>query len=152
MENLSREELRIGNYILGSIYVDKEDAELDLRENYSEAAEWKLVIVEGIPHEFDECTVWTDDEYYRLKPFPLKDYHLRMFGFICEGDNGNYWMDLKTHGLQLIPSQGFWYPVYIDYGEMASDIEQHVSLKRVKYIHQLQNLFYVLEGKNLEFE
>lgn len=154
MENLSREELRIGNYIFGSIYVDTEDAKDDLEKHYREETEWQITEVEGIPHEYDEYAVWVDDEYYRLKPLPLKDYHFSQFEeFHFFKDNQGGWVvDLFTNYLELMPAPEGWYPVYAEYSEVSSEPEQRIHLKCIKYVHELQNLFYILEGKDLKFK
>jgi hypothetical protein len=71
------------------------------------------------------------------------------FGFMKD-NNGNYWIDLQTHYLELMPSNGYWYPVYAQVPEMSHEDDQCVSLNRIQYVHELQNLFFALTGNELE--
>lgn len=77
--------------------------------------------------------------------------HLTGFGFIKD-DNGNYWIDLQTHYLELIPSNGYWHPTYAQVTEMSHEDEQRVSTNRIEFVHELQNLFFALTGRELEMK
>ena len=77
--------------------------------------------------------------------------HLTGFGFVKD-DNGNYWIDLQTHYLELMPSNGYWYPVYAQVPEMSHEEEQRVSTNRIEFVHELQNLFFALTGTELEMK
>jgi len=77
--------------------------------------------------------------------------HLTGFGFVKD-NNGNYWIDLQTHYLELMPSNGYWYPVYAQVPEMSHEDEQRVSTNRIEFVHQLQNLFFALTGTELEMK
>ena len=77
--------------------------------------------------------------------------HLTGFGFVKD-NNGNYWIDLQTHYLELMPSNGYWYPVYAQLPEMSQECEQRVNTNRIKFVHELQNLFFALTGQELEMK
>jgi len=77
--------------------------------------------------------------------------HLTGFGFIKD-NNGSYWIDLQTHYLELIPSEGYWYPVYAVVPEMSHEDEQRVNTNRIQFVHELQNLFFALTGNELEMK
>jgi hypothetical protein len=79
------------------------------------------------------------------KPIKLTTEHLTGFGFM-QDENGNYWIDLQTHYLELVPSDGAWHPVYVQVPEMSQEDEQRVSLNRLQHVHELQNLYFVLTG------
>lgn len=64
-------------------------------------------------------------------------------------NNNNYWKDLQTHYLELMPLNGYWYPVYAQLPEMSHETEQRVTINRIKFVHELQNLFFVLTGNEL---
>lgn len=75
--------------------------------------------------------------------------HLTGFGFVKD-DNGNYWINLQTHYLELMPSNGYWHPTYAQVPEMSHEEEQRVSTNRIEFVHELQNLFFALTGTELE--
>jgi hypothetical protein len=66
--------------------------------------------------------------------------------------NGNYWIDLQTHYLELMPSNGYWYPVYAQVPEMSHEDEQRVSTNRIEFVHEMQNLFFAITGRELEMK
>ena len=69
-----------------------------------------------------------------------------------EDNNGHFWKDLHSHYLEFIPMPDGFYPIWASVGEMSSEPEQRVSLNRINYVHQLQNLFWVLTGQELEIK
>jgi len=74
--------------------------------------------------------------------------HLTGFGF-TKDNKGNYYLDLQSHYLEIIPSNGYWYPVIAQVPEMSHEEEQRVSINRIEFVHELQNLIYVLTGDKL---
>jgi hypothetical protein len=87
-----------------------------------------------------------------IQPIPLTPEILEQCGFVIDG-NGTYWINLQTHYLELINGgDSDFYPVYAQLPEISSESEQRVSLNRVKYLHELQNLFYSLRGEELTFQ
>lgn len=74
---------------------------------------------------------------------------LTRFGFVKD-DNGNYRIYLQARYLKLMPSNGYWYPVYAQVPEMICEDEHRVSTNRIEFIHELQNLFFELTGENLK--
>ena len=73
------------------------------------------------------------------------------FGFIKDSE-WSYRIPLQTHYLELIPSEQHWYPVYAEVHEMSHQDEQRVGLNRIRFVHELQNLFFTLTGKELEIK
>lgn len=67
-----------------------------------------------------------------------------------EDNNGTFWLNLQTHYLELIKMPDGYYPVYAQLPELSSEAEQRVSLNKISYVHQLQNLYYCLTGNELE--
>jgi len=84
-----------------------------------------------------------------FKPIPLTEEWLRQFGFLKD-DDGNYWIDLQTHYLELVPSRGYLYPTYVQVPEMSYEDEQRVIINRIEFVHELQNLYFALRGEELE--
>lgn len=83
------------------------------------------------------------------QPIPISFDWLKSFGFIKDTSNGNYWLNLQTHYLELMESNCYWYPVYAEVPELLSLPEQRVSLNNIQYIHQLQNLYFALTETEL---
>lgn len=74
--------------------------------------------------------------------------NLTKHGFVKTGDQ-NYMIDFQTHYLELMPFDKYWYPIYAQYAEMSHEHEQRVSLRRIKYMYELDLLFFVLRGEDL---
>ena len=51
--------------------------------------------------------------------------------------------------LEFIEMPDGFYPMYAQLPELSSEEEQRVALNRIKYVHELENLFFVLTGKEL---
>lgn len=80
---------------------------------------------------------------------PLSDDWLIDFGFQKYHAWEYRWM---TGGLQLIETNGFWYPAVFSHPEMSHEDDQCVSLNRIQYVHELQNLFFAITGEELELK
>lgn len=110
------------------------------------------VQVEGIEKYDDKefVKIWGGEWHHlsAIDPIPLTEDWFNKFGFIKD-NNGSYWVNLQTHYLSLIPSYGFWYPTYAELPEMSHEDEQMVNLNTIEFIHQLQNLYFALTGKEL---
>ena len=91
-------------------------------------------------------------EYYKdLEPIKLTDGILSLYGFKKDGI-GNMWIDLVTHWLSLNPVSSYYYPLYAELPEMSHEDEQRVFLNRIQNLHELQNLFFAINGTELELK
>lgn len=101
--------------------------------------------------EGNEGDVWEED-IISLTPIPLTEEILLKCGFKLD-DNKNYWLSLELDKhLDLIKSEGYYYPQLVQEPEMSCDNISVVSLNRISALHQLQNLFKALTGNNLNIE
>jgi hypothetical protein len=82
------------------------------------------------------------------EPIPLTPEILEKVGFVID-NNGSYWKSLGTHYLEFIITNGWYYPVYAQLAEVSSEAECKVGLNRIQFVHQLQNLYFVLVGEEL---
>ena len=71
---------------------------------------------------------------------------LVMSGF-TEDNSGSFWYNMQTHYLEIIVGADGFYPIYAQLPELSSEEEQRVGLQRVRFIHELENLFFVLTGQ-----
>lgn len=125
--------------------------------------------IQGVQTRIAKCCllgvnkgVW--QEYKDIKPIPLTEEWLIKFGFDCF-DGGiitSYSIDVtgitmaKSEVISLTPNNdrnGYWY-VYFRQGDTKERELFHthdlVLLQRkLEYVHQLQNLFFALTGKEL---
>lgn len=78
---------------------------------------------------------------------PITEDWLSKFGF----NKTIMGMSKETDGMQIILQidAQFYYPTIFQYTELSSETEQAVSLNRIEHIHQLQNLYFALTGKEL---
>ena len=84
-----------------------------------------------------------------LRPIPLSESILEKCGFELSLITNDWFIDLQTHYLSLIFSGDQWYPQYHQLVEMSHEREQIVGLNFIQHLHQLQNLFWCLCGKEL---
>jgi len=85
-----------------------------------------------------------------FKPIPLTEEVLLKCGFVKDDFNGSIWKDLQTHYLEFMIMPDGCYPIYASIPEFSSEPEPRVSLNRIQYVHQLQNLYFALTGEELE--
>lgn len=122
-------ELRIGNY------VRNQDGSL------TDTPIGKPVKIEDYKH-----IMWAE----LCVPIQLTEEWLLKFGF----ENIDYGFTKKiltVSTLQLIWSDGWIYPQIIEEPEMSNETVNVVSLNRIKSVHQLQNLYFALTGKELQY-
>jgi hypothetical protein len=120
---MNARELRIGNYVQ-----DSTTDELIMVSAYT--------ITQIVEHS------------WKAKPIELTEDWLEKFGFKKDA-NSNYWLNLQTHYLEMIFSGNDYYPIYCQIPEFSSESELIVGLKSIKYVHQLQNIYFVLTGEEL---
>lgn len=89
-------------------------------------------------------TGMTSFQFNEIKPELLTEEWLERFGFKWKEEetypNLKYWTNKKCH-VDLINNR-FHIPKY-------KEGDDHVSIRRSLYVHQLQNLFYTLTGEEL---
>lgn len=86
-----------------------------------------------------------------IKPIPLTEDLLNKIDFfnIDYGYSRNIELEKV---LRLIVSDGWLYPQIEQSPEMSNEETQIVSLNRIKYLHELQNLWKVLKDEELEIK
>jgi hypothetical protein len=93
------------------------------------------------------------DELSTMHGLKISIPYLTGFGFVKD-NNGNYWIYLQTHYLELMPINGYWYPVwypvYTQVPKISHEDEQRTN--RIEFVHELQNLFFALTGNELEIK
>lgn len=134
-------ELRIGNYITG-ISFDYEDNAIE-----SECCVLGLDITQSLGYGWSIMVDSKDDidEFESFKPIPLTEEWLIKFGFervtpMGSTYDNNYAYELKD-----------WGRIALKNGVLVSD--QYYFLDGlcfdIKHVHQLQNLYFTLTGKEL---
>lgn len=131
---MNKEELRIGN-----IFELDEIQQGDLISKYvritslsEKAAHWVSVPTNGI---IGRCHSGTN--YKDIVPIPLTEELLLKIGF---KRNGNYW-DKGCFSLPIHPTKSG--------GEFILVPNNFVAAIPLKYLHQLQNLYFALTGEEL---
>jgi len=137
--------LRIGNYFTWIDEYDERNAVLTLVGIYLNDAIWVEWAWEDGSNDNTDCDLET------IKGITITEEWCFKFGF-TKNDNGNYWIDLQTHNLELIRFGKYLYPLYVQYAEMHHEDNQMVSLNRIEFVHELQNLFFTLAGIDLEIK
>lgn len=114
-------ELRIGNYY-------------DQFGNYHQVS-WPVIK--------DLCNT-TPDQFW-CKPIPITEEWLLRFGFEKDEFHDNYVIETKYgfNSIKYIKEESEWL-----YNNDRSDAWCH-SLTGIKHVHQLQNLYFALTGKEL---
>jgi hypothetical protein len=131
---IQKTDLRIGNhlkYFIGEEGIDWDATKIDVQD-----LQW----CEEKNENFNEVH----------KGIELTTTILVMSGFTEDNHNRfTVWKDLQTHYLEFIVMPDGFYPMYAQLPELSSEEEQRVALNRIKYVHELENLFFVLTGKEL---
>ena len=127
---LQAKELRIGNYIQGEI---EEDKFIDI----------EVVAIDSV--DITECSLWgaglkeQADHYYSFKPIPLTEEWLVKlgvnFGFNVYASEYMIEHAIDSYCLRLV------------YGVGMSKF-----ISELKYVHQLQNLYFALTNEELEIK
>lgn len=144
-------ELRIGNYIQGSMYFDTEEAKDDLGESYSEDLEWVIDTVMGICHPAEDFLYWgeLEHEVHRVKPIPLTEDLLLKLGFEYYYVLGKYRFVIEDvwYMITLTEDGKFLFSfINLNYDEVF-----HMPPKVIESVNELQNLFYALSKKDLKW-
>lgn len=121
-------ELRIGNYVLSECLDSK---------GYFEETRVTGIFWDEIHHDAIGMTkpIW-ENEIERIKPIPITEEILLKFGF----ENGIDEMTLTTESFCI-----YWRKFE---GHFEINGEKYFK----KYIHELQNLYFALTGKELSYE
>jgi hypothetical protein len=122
------QDLRLGNYVQ---WIDTKEVQ----------------IIYELEHRYKDVYRINDrNNHDNLEPIPLSEKWLIDFGFFCWGKKRN-WFD-KEYNDRLnisINTKGL-----IAWGVKSSDNwETQHQIKPIKYVHQLQNLYFALTGKEL---
>lgn len=93
-----------------------------------------------------------EDEFY---PIPLDESLLFKCGVEAGVHDAEvYYIDILgiDTQIEIMPSLGNWYPSIVQAPEIAPENVQIVTLNYINYLHQLQNLYFVLCGEELNIE
>ena len=148
---MNEKELRIGNFVLCS-YRYELCVEVIKSIYYDD--------IEGIYKVEFESGHFSGTNGVSLRgisPIPLNRDALELAGFKYSGnhvyeykddenilfDEPNDWNNAKDYPIQIVGGSGGYILVYIPHGE---------TIIRCLYLHQLQNFFYCITGKELEIK
>ncbi len=132
---ISHNELRIGNYIL----IDDVLHEICLINNDSSTVDTSFI---GYKNEGNTSNVSCVST--RVKPVPLTDDILKQCGFIYR-DYYKFWQ--KVEGVDGKRSE-----MDIDTDYILIDFMRRPVVKSIASLHQLQNLYFSLNGKEVGFK
>lgn len=118
---------------------------------------YSLSLDNGIPEEraLDSHDLLHILEYGKgdkVSPIPLTEEWLLKFGFECiHKNNQHYAIRLSTRGNHMIhfgpTTNDQWYLAFSS--NYTGKDETHITETKIKYVHQLQNLFHSLTGTEL---
>ena len=145
MKKITTSDLRLGNWLYES---DKSKFPMQVE---GIGKDWIYLNFEGNDGDVFENT---DKEIY---PIPLNKELLENIGFKYSSDHvyeykedenilfdePNDWNDTKDYPTQIVGVNGNYFTGYVPYGE---------TIIRCLYLHQLQNFFYCITGKELEIK
>jgi hypothetical protein len=146
---INPKELRIGNYVKGKY--------IDLSDNEPVEVITKIIGIDSVG--FSEYSVWVEDRnnnktesYENLEPITLTEEILLRLGFNGDRYSCEYiYTDVIIYGeftkenisVSVNPVTGKYSFLWMNYNLLRMD---------VLYVHQLQNIFYSLTGKELTFK
>lgn len=86
--------------------------------------------------------------YKNVDPILLTD-NLMALGFKTVGMDYIIMLNTPDRNLIIMEIKDFFYPVIEQLGELSGERTNVVHLNRIKFIHELQNLYYTLTGEEL---
>lgn len=119
-------ELRLGNWVMAT-------------QTYS---------TEPFPIQIDAISVF--DKMQDLQPIPLTPEILEKAGFQYSEYYQEYCLPLSCDlYFELKFVKDYYYPTLHKKPEFSSSDEQVIGLNRIQYLHELQNLIFILQGTEL---
>lgn len=101
-----------------------------------------LITFEDITVKFEELiqdSISSDTELdERIQPIRLTKDWLLNFGFECDNDNQF-----------AINMEGYNWTIRIHDGLMGFDYHEYHPIRKILYVHELQNLYYAITGTEL---
>lgn len=111
------------------------------------------------PYYFEVEAITSSGIYYRSnsihttdpEPIPLSEEWLKIFGF-----NSDLSIQLSTPDMTLDlikckeANEIYFYPQLHKQAELSCDDNQCIGLNRIQFVHQLQNMYFCLTGKELQ--
>jgi len=83
------------------------------------------------------------------KPVRIKAEPLEKLGFRDYKDFAFWELSDMVKTIKLIPAKGRWYPSIIFVHPLSLEAIQQVPLPFINYIHELQNIYRVLYGEDI---
>lgn len=153
---IQADELRIGNYVLiyrtlstvtgihrsdKSIVVNPDDEKNNLQKYIDDCIAQTMGCIE-VENEDDNVVPFYSEKY--IEGVPLTEEWLLKLGLAKSSIVGRF----DFAGLNLQSNDGYFYLDYTDqYGEQEWCMEH-----KMKYVHQLQNLYFALTGEELNIK
>lgn len=96
---------------------------------------------------------WKAEMQGKYKPISITDEWLNKFGFDYDAVDYSISLDELGKDLILIKSKdGYFYPTIYATAEFSHLENQTIALNRIKSVHELQNLYFTLTGKELKIK
>jgi len=129
--SIQANELRIGNCLYND---DTDDIMVVSRIESKDYTKWN----NNNEYNIIAFKIVTNDGYYEgdFRPIPLTEEWLLKFGFEYRGG----------HGYKSPMGENFYFSIGNGF---IHEMYRHTNFKGVKYVHQLQNLYFVLTGEEL---
>ncbi len=148
------EEIKAGDIMIGNIVtVDNpqyhpklKDVPLRVTGVQEKSIHGEIECCVNLEHVYD-----TYSQFLKfIRHIPLTEDILLKFGFTCHSDN-SYSIEINTPDTHLVLRQVRYefYPFIEQMAEFSSQKDNVVYLKYIKSVHELQNLFKILSGKEL---
>ena len=132
---INANELRIGNWV-------QRPTELEI-PIIKEPKYWRIT-----PHMIRDCDHYKED--WAFEPIPLTEEILLKCGFKIReitvlGATQKHYSNFRTLAIELLSDEYFMLGLHRGYDEIE-------PIRRVKYVHNLQNLVYALTNEELKIE
>lgn len=129
------EDLRIGNLVMSEVWNNYSDI-----QGIEKCESWYQLRINGWIHRIDE------DGYTEIKPIPLTGEWILKLGGQRNELNNEYWISVFNLKGEL------HFETFNSTDEVVTTLYSRscqLIFDRIKYVHQLQNLYFALTGSEL---
>lgn len=161
MAQIKRTDVRVGNFVKASYWSDLEDMKDCLEGQILNVSEWEIAKIKGIYPNLENCIYeyefyldgMENDEVHRIEGIEITREWLLKMGF-KESEKDYFVFDFELNN-KYSNNHHAQFEYYLEgsiYDIKFNFVFENIAINYIKHVHQVQNFFYSLTGKELEIK